>query len=63
MNHFHTLDDSEISKEELCLADNATTYTILTSEKYFSKLTMLEAKANTISASACENPIAICPMR
>ena len=49
MNHVHTLGDSEMNKEDLCLANNTSTHTILTNKKYFSKFTMLEAKVNTIS--------------
>lgn len=41
-----------MNNEDLCLADSATTHTILNSRKYFSELTMLEAKVNTISGSA-----------
>ena len=44
MHHFHTLGDSEMSREDLCLADSATTHTILTNKKYFLKLTMLNVK-------------------
>ena len=44
MNYFHTLGHSEMNKEDLCLADGANTNTIIANKKYFSKLTMLEAK-------------------
>ena len=37
-----------MNKEDLCLVDSPTTYKILISKKYFSKLTMVEAKVNTI---------------
>ena len=52
MDNFHILSDSKMRNEDLCLAEIATTHTILTNKKYFSKLTMLEAKVNTISGSA-----------
>ena len=41
-----------LNKENLCLSDSATTHTILTNKKYFSKLTMLKGKVNTILGSA-----------
>ena len=40
-----------MSNEIICLINSATTHTILTSKKYFSKLTILETKVNTISSS------------
>ena len=51
MDIFHILADSKMNNEDLCLADSATTHTILKSKKYFSTLTMLEANVNLISGS------------
>ena len=51
MDISHILVDSKMNNEDLCLADSATTHTILKSKKYFSTLTMLEANVNTISGS------------
>ena len=42
---------SKINKEDICLADSATTHTILKDEKYFSYLAMKEANVNTIFGS------------
>ena len=36
---------------DICLVDSATTHTILKDKEYFSSLTLLEAKVNTISGS------------
>jgi len=41
----HDIDD------DICLADCATTHTILKNEKYFSSLTKMEARVNTISGA------------
>ena len=51
MDTSYILADSNMNNEDLCLADSATTYTILKSKKYFSTLTMLKANVNTISDS------------
>ena len=40
-----------MNKEDLCFIGSATTHIIVTNKKYFFKLTMLEAKVNTISSS------------
>ena len=43
---------SDIEKQnigDICLADSATTYTILRNQKYFMNLTLLKANVNTIS--------------
>ncbi|PIN07745.1 hypothetical protein CDL12_19688 [Handroanthus impetiginosus] len=40
-----------INMEEICLADSATTHTILRNKKYFSCLMMREANVTTISGS------------
>ena len=42
---------SKINGGEICLADSATTHTILR-EKYFSHITLVEANVNTISGPA-----------
>ena len=46
------LNNLKMSNEVIYLANNTTTHIILTSKKYFSKLTMLEAKVNKISSFA-----------
>ena len=43
---------SKVNCKELCLADSATTHTILKDKKYFSQLTLVEANVNTISGPA-----------
>ena len=40
--------DSKINGGEICLADSATTYTILRDQKYFSHITLVKANVNTI---------------
>ena len=43
---------SDIEKQDIgdvCLADSATTHTILRNQKYFLNLTLLKANVNTIS--------------
>ena len=40
---------SKINDGEICLADSATTHTILWDQKYFSHKTLVEANVNTIS--------------
>ncbi|TYG89937.1 hypothetical protein ES288_A12G142000v1 [Gossypium darwinii] len=40
-----------INGEGLCLANNATTHTILKNKKYFSHLTMQKASVSTVSGS------------
>ena len=42
----------KINGGEICLADSATTYTILMDKKYFSHITLVEANVNTISGPA-----------
>ncbi|GAV89434.1 hypothetical protein CFOL_v3_32849, partial [Cephalotus follicularis] len=37
---------------DICIADNATTHTILQSEKYFSHLTIAKANVGTISGTS-----------
>ena len=37
--------------DDICLADSATTHTILRNKKYFSNLTLVKAKVNTITGS------------
>ena len=39
----------KINDGEICLADSATTQTILRDQKYFSHITLVEANVNTIS--------------
>ena len=39
----------KINGGEICLADSATTHTILQDQKYFSHITLVEANVNTIS--------------
>ena len=41
----------KINKDDICLLDSATTYTILKDKRYFSYLVMKEANVNTISGS------------
>ena len=43
---------SKINDGELCLADSATTHTILWDQKYFSHITLVEYNVNTISSHA-----------
>ena len=43
---------SKINGGEICLADSATTHTILQDKKYFSHITLVEANVNTISGPA-----------
>ena len=46
---------SDIEKQDtrdICLADSATTHTILRNQKYFLNLTLLKANVNTISGPA-----------
>ena len=43
---------SKINGGEICLANIATTHTILRDEKYFSHITLVEANVNTISGPA-----------
>ena len=43
---------SKINGREICLADSATTYTILGDQKYFSHITLVEANVNTITGPA-----------
>ena len=43
---------SKINGGEICLADNASTHTILRDQKYFSHITLVEANVNTISGLA-----------
>ncbi|KAL4639000.1 hypothetical protein ACB092_03G186400 [Castanea dentata] len=38
--------------EDFCLADSATTHTILKDKKYFQSLTLIKARVNTISSSS-----------
>ena len=38
----------KINDGEICLADSATTHTILLDQKYFSHITLVEANVNTI---------------
>ena len=40
---------SKINGGEICLADSATTHTIIRDQKYFSHITLVEANVNTIS--------------
>jgi len=44
----HVVNRLNISGEDICLADSATTYTILRHKQYFSNLGMMKAKVNTI---------------
>ena len=44
--------DSKINGGEICLANSATTHTILQDQKYFSHITLVEANVNTISGPA-----------
>ena len=44
--------DSKINCGEICLADSATTHTILRDQKYFSHIRFVEANVNTISGPA-----------
>ena len=51
MNILQSLVGLRINKEDICLADNAITHTILKDKKYFSYLVMKEANVNNISSS------------
>ena len=48
MNNFLKLNNLKMSNDNICLANNTSTNKTLTSTKYFSKMTMLETKVNTI---------------
>jgi hypothetical protein len=48
MDLHHTINESNISSEDICLADSATMYTFLRYKQYFSNLKMMKAKVNTI---------------
>ena len=52
MNHCVGSLGSKINGGEICLADSATTHTILRDQKYFSHITLVEANVNTISGPA-----------
>jgi len=43
--------NNDINNEDICLADSATTHTILKDKKYFSYLVLQEANVSTISGS------------
>ena len=43
--------NSKMMGEDFCLADSATTHTILKDKKYFQQLILSKAKVNTISGS------------
>ena len=40
-----------MNEDDVCLADNATTHTILRDKKYFLELTLIKANVNTISGT------------
>jgi hypothetical protein len=44
--------NSKMMGEDFCLANNATTHTILKDKKYFQQLILSKAKVNTISGSS-----------
>ena len=44
--------NSKMIEEDFCLADSATTHTILKNKKYFQNLTLIKSKVNTISNSS-----------
>ena len=44
--------NSKMNREDFCLADNATTHTILKDKKYFKILKLCKANVNTISGSS-----------
>jgi len=50
MDSHHAINKSNISGGDICLADSATTHTILM-HKYFLNMRMMNAKVNTISDS------------
>ena len=45
-------DIEKLNTRDICLADSATTHTILRNQKYFLNLTLLKANVNTISGLA-----------
>ena len=44
--------NSKVIEEDFCLANSATTYTILKDKKYFQNLTLIKVLVNTISSSS-----------
>ena len=44
--------NSKMTREDFCLADNATTHTFLKDKKYFQNLTLIKAKVKTIYGSS-----------
>jgi hypothetical protein len=48
MDSRHAVNKSNISGGEICLADNATTHTILKQKHYFSNMRMMKVKVNLI---------------
>jgi hypothetical protein len=51
MDSLHVINKLNINGEDICLADGATTHTILKHKQYFLNIRMLKAKVNTISGS------------
>jgi len=51
MDSHHVLNNPNISYWDICLADSATTHTILGHNQYFSNIRMMKVKVNTISGS------------
>jgi hypothetical protein len=51
MGHTDGMINSKIIGEDLCLADNYTTYTIIRDKKYFQYLILNKASVNSISAT------------
>jgi hypothetical protein len=47
----HAVNKLNINGEDICLADSATTHTILRHKQYFSNIRMMKVKVNTISGS------------
>ena len=41
----------KMNEDDVCLVDNATTYTILWDKKYFLELTLIKANVSTISGT------------
>ena len=51
MGHISKI-NSKMNREDFCLADSATTHTILKDKKYFQILKLCKANVNTISGSS-----------
>ena len=51
MDSLHVINKLNINGEDICLANGATTHTILKHKQHFLNIRMLKAKVNTISGS------------